>query len=461
MNARGGTVDLVTNPIDDLKANVKGEVITPDDATYDDARRLMMGRFDPRPLAIVRAAHVEDIAYLVGHARESGIDLAVRSGGHSGAGHSGVDGGIVLDLAAFNDFDLDVEARTAWAGAGLTAGEYTAAAHEHGLATGFGDTATVGLGGLTLGGGVGYLSRKFGLTVDDVLAAELVTADGELVRVDAENEPDLFWAIRGGGGNFGVATRFQYRLHEVGQVLGGLLVLPATRDVITSFVDEALAAPDELSTIANIMPAPQLPFLPPEAEGQLVVLAMLVWSGDLDEGERVIAPFRAMVTPLADFVHPMPYPEVYPPEDPDYRPIAAARNLFLDRVDAAAADTILEYLSTGTSMMRVAQLRPLGGAIARVPVGATAYAHRRSPVMVNVAAVFGDVAEAPAYDAWVDEFAGALRQDDQGVYVNFLTDEGDDRVRAAYPGQTWDRLVDVKRRYDPSNVFHLNQNIRP
>lgn len=448
----------MTNPIDEVRANVKGEIITADHPGYDEARRVKSGRIDRRPLAVVRVAGVDDIRYLVDYARESGIELSVLGGGHSGGGHGVVDDGIALDLGGFDDFDLDVEARTVWAGAGLTAGRYTAAAHEHGLATGFGDTGSVGLAGITLGGGVGYLSRNFGLTIDDVLGAELVTADGALLQVDAESHPDLFWALRGGGGNFGVVTRIRFRLHEVGQVLGGMLVLPATRDAITSFVDAALAAPDELSTIANVMPAWPLPMLPEEVHGQLVVMATLVWSGDLSAGEAALAPFRAL-TPLADLIRPMPYPEIYPPEPPDYRPIAAGRNLFLDRMDDAAADTILEYLSASKAMVRVAQLRPLGGAIARVPADATAYAHRSSPVMVNVAAIFDDVADGPFYDAWVDEFAGALRQDDQGAYVNFLI--GDADVRTAYPGDTWDRLVEVKRRYDPTNLFHSNWNVRP
>jgi len=451
----------MTISIPDLTLAVKGEVITLDDAGFDAARAVFYGHVDRRPLAIVRAAQVEDIAHVVSLARETGVELAVRSGGHSIAGHSVSDGGIVLDLADLKGLDVDLDTRTAWAETGLTAGEYSTAVHAHGLATGFGDTASVGVGGITLGGGIGYLCRKHGLTIDSLLAADVVTADGRLVRADAYSHPDLFWAIRGGGGNFGVATRFQFRLHEVDRVLGGLLVLPATRDVITSFVDEALAAPDELTTVANVMPAPPMPYLPDDVHGQLVVLAILVWAGDVGEGERALAPFRALAAPLADLIHPMPYPELYPPEAPDYHPMAA-RTIFVDRVDSHTAATIIEYVRTSTvASMRVAQLRPLGGAMARVAVDATAYAHRRSAIMVSVAGLYDGPDEAAGQDAWVDEFADALRQDDHGAYVNFLGDEGEARVRAAYPGPTWDRLVAIKRRYDPTNVFRLNQNIRP
>ena len=239
-------------------------MIAPEDAGYDKARTVFYGGIDRRPAVIIRVADTDEISRVVSLAHETGLELAIRSGGHSTAGHSVSDGGIVLDLSNLRELQIDIEGRTAWAETGLTAGEYTTAAAVHGLATGFGDTGSVGIGGLTLGGGVGYLVRKYGLTIDSLLAADVVTADGQLLRVDAETHPDLFWAIRGGGGNFGVATRFQFRMHRLDSVVGGLLVLPATPDVIASFIAEAESAPDELSTIANVMPAPPMPFLPQE-----------------------------------------------------------------------------------------------------------------------------------------------------------------------------------------------------
>src|SRR5215216_2444154 len=230
----------------ELSSNVRGLLILPEDAGYDEARTVFYGGIDRRPALIVRAKDATDVSMVVALARERELELAVRSGGHSVAGHSTTEGGILLDLSEMKNLEIDTEGRTAWAETGLTAGEYTAAVGAHGLATGFGDTGSVGIGGVTLGGGVGYLVRKHGLTIDDVLAAEIVTADGELVYVDAESHPDLFWAIRGGGGNFGVVSRFRYRLHEVGTIVGGMLILPATPDVITSLVAEAEAAPEQL-----------------------------------------------------------------------------------------------------------------------------------------------------------------------------------------------------------------------
>jgi FAD/FMN-containing dehydrogenase len=343
----------------------------------------------------------------------------------------------------------------------LTAGEYTAAAAKHGLATGFGDTGSVGIGGITFGGGVGYLVRMYGLTIDDLLAAEIVTADGAILRVDAESHPDLFWAIRGGGGNFGVATRFQFRLHEVDTIVGGMLVLPATPDVIHAFVAEAEAAPDELSTIANVMIAPPMPFLPAEAHGKLIVMAMIAYTGDIATGERVVSRFRALATPLADMVRPMPYTGLYEPDEGDYHPIGATRTLFVDALDLDTAKLIVERLQASTAQMAVAQIRALGGAMAHVPVDATAFAHRDRRIMVNVAALYGQPDEAAVHEAWASEFAAALTQGKPGAYVNFLGDEGEARVREAYPGSTWDRLVAVKSRYDPTNLFRLNQNIPP
>jgi hypothetical protein len=371
------------------------------------------------------------------------------------------DGGVVLDLADMRALDIDAQERTAWAEAGLTAAEYTTAADAHDLATGFGDTGSVGLGGLTLGGGVGYLVRKHGLTIDDLLAAEVVTADGQLRHVNAQSEPDLFWAIRGGGGNFGVATRFQFRLHPVGTIVGGMMMLPATADVIASFIALAEAAPEELSTIANVMTAPPMPFVPAEHHGKVVIFAMMCYAGAVEAGERVMAPFRALVAPIVDMVKPGRYPEMYPPEDPNYHPIATGRTMFIDKVDRGVADTIVEHLNSTDATMRVAQIRVLGGAMARVPVEATAFAHRKSRIMVNVAALYERSDQASVYEPWVNGFVAALKQGDNGAYVNFLVDEGEARIRDAYPGKTWDRLRAIKQRYDPTNLFKICQNIPP
>jgi FAD/FMN-containing dehydrogenase len=447
--------------IREFSSRVRGQVIRSPDDGYDEARTVFYGGFDRHPAAIVRAKDATDVSRVVVLAREMGVELAVKSGGHSLAAHSTTDGGIVLDLSGMKNLEIDIPARTAWAETGLTAGEYTAATGAHGLATGFGDTGSVGIGGITLGGGVGYLVRKHGLTIDDLLSAEVVTADGELLRVDAERHPDLFWAIRGGGGNFGVATRFRYRLHEVDTIVGGMLILPATPEVIASFVAEAEAAPEELSTIANVMVAPPMPFLPAEVHGHLVVMAMLVYAGEIEAGERAVAPLRALAAPIVDMVKPMPYPEIYPPEDDDYHPVGSARTMFLEEIDHSVAETIVEYLQASRAQMAVAQLRVLGGAMARVPAEATAFAHRSSRIMVNVAALYERPDEAPAHEPWLTAFAAALRQGEGGAYVGFLGEEGEGRIREAYPGSTWNRLVKIKGRYDPTNLFRLNQNIRP
>ena len=444
-----------------LREDLTGRVIAPDDDGYDEARAVFYGGIDRRPAVIARVANATDVSRVVSLARETGLELAVRSGGHSSVGHCVSEGGIVLDLSEMKAMDIDVEGRTAWAETGLTAVEYSTAAAVHGLATGFGDTGSVGIGGITLGGGVGFLVRKYGLTIDDLLEAEVVTADGELLRTDAETHPELFWAIRGGGGNFGVATRFRFRLHEVGTIVGGMLLLPATPEIVASFIAEAEAAPEELSTIANVMPAPPMPFVPEEHHGKVVIFALMAYAGASDAGERAFAPFRALAEPIADMIQTMPYPEIYMPDEEDYHPVAAGRTMFVDAVGPGTAGTILDHLETSSASMRVAQLRVLGGAMGRVPVEATAFAHRRSRIMVNVAALYEDPDEEAAHQAWVTGFAGALRQGDTGAYVNFLGDEGEARVRDAYPGPTWDRLRQIKRTYDPGNLFHLNQNIPP
>ena len=449
--------------IPQLRSEFNDRVIAPGDTDYDKARTVFYGGIDKQPAVVIRAKDADDVVRVVNLARESGLELAVRSGGHSIVGHSVSHGGIVLDLSNMKDLQIDPESRTAWAETGLTAGEVTTALAKHGLAVGFGDTGSVGIGGITLGGGVGYLVRKYGLTIDSLLAAEVVTADGQLLHVDSENHPDLFWAIRGGGGNFGVATRFKFRLQEVPSVVGGMLILPATPETIAGFIAESESAPKELSGIGNVMTAPPMPFLPPEAHGKLIIMAVLVYAGEAEAGERALAPFRALATPLADMLKPMSYPEIYPPEEGGdaYHPVAAARTMFVDRIDRDVAQTIVNHLQASTASMAVAQLRVLGGAMARVPVDATAYAHRNSKIMVNLAALYEKPEEKAKHEAWVAEFAEAIKQSDEGAYVNFLGNEGETRIRAAYPGSTWDRLAEVKARYDPTNLFRLNQNIAP
>jgi FAD/FMN-containing dehydrogenase len=447
--------------IPQLRSVLSGNVIAPEDATYDEARTVFYGGIDRRPALIARAKSAADVSRVVSLARESGLELAVRSGGHSPAGHSTTDGGIVLDLSEMKGLEIDAARRTAWAETGLTAGDYTTAAGAHGLATGFGDSGSVGIGGITLAGGIGYLVRKHGLTIDSLLAAEIVTADGKLLCADAETHPDLFWAIRGGGGNFGVATRFQFRLHEVDAILGGLLVLPAAPDTIASFVAEAEAAAEELSTIASVMVAPPMPFLPTEAHGQSVILATMVYAGEVEAGEAAIAPFRAIAEPLADMVRPMRYPDIYTADDAGH-PVGSTRTLFVDAIDRSVAQTMLEHLRASTARMAAAEIRVLGGAMARVSTDATAFAHRQARILVNLAARYERPDDAAAHEPWITDFAAALRQaGGGGAYVGFLGHDGQARIREAYPGATWERLVAIKKRYDPTNLFRLNNNVTP
>jgi FAD/FMN-containing dehydrogenase len=449
------------DPTTTLRDRLSGEVIGPSDTGYDDARAVFVGNIDRRPAVIARPVDAGEVATVVSLAHDTGSELAVRSGGHSGPGFGVSDGGIVIDLTAMKAMDIDVHGRTAWAETGLTAGEYTTAAGAHGLATGFGDTGSVGIGGITLGGGIGFLARKYGMTIDDLLAADVVTADGEMLRVDDETHPDLFWAIRGGGGNFGVATRFRFRMHELPSIVGGILMLPATPEVISAFVAEADAAPGELTTIANVMKAPPMPFIPEEHHGALAIFALITYAGDTEAGERAVAPLRALAEPLADMIRPMTYPEMYMPEEEGYRPIAVGKTRFTDQLDEGSIATILDRVESSTAMMAVAQIRALGGAMARVPDDATAFAHRRSRLMVTVANVFERLEDTPTHQAWVDELAGALGLNGKAAYVNFLGEEGEDGVHEAYPAPTWDRLRSVKRRYDPGNLFRLNQNVPP
>ncbi|MBU2665050.1 FAD-binding oxidoreductase [Actinoplanes bogorensis] len=436
------------------------EVIRPGDDNYDRARRVFLGRVDRHPSMIVRAVDAADVSAVIRYARDAHVPLAVRSGGHGW--HGVQNDAIVLDLSLMRSVTIDPTTHTAWAEPGVTAAQYVAAAGEHGLTTGFGDTGSVGLGGLTVGGGVGYLVRKHGLTIDALLAAEVVTADGELVRADESTHPDLFWAIRGGGGNFGVVTRLKFRLHPVSTVLGGLLVLPATSHVLADYLAVSDAAPEELSSILNVMTAPPLPFLPERWHGRPVAMANIVHAGDPEAGERAVAPLRALAEPIADLVRPMAYGEMFAgEEETGIHPLSVGRTWFADELSEPDLAVALRHLESATAEPAVLQLRVLGGAMARVPSGATAMAHRERRLMIAAAAVFADPAELGEQTAWLHGLLTDLKHTQHGAYVNFTHEDAQDRLHEIYPRPTYARLASIKRRYDPGNMFRFNANIRP
>jgi FAD/FMN-containing dehydrogenase len=450
-------------PLDALRARLTGQLLTAASAGYDDARRIQSITVDRHPLAIVRAASTRDVAAAVDFARERGLPLAVRSGGHSVAHHSVIDGAIVVDLSRMKRVIVDPETRTARVQGGATSGDIAGPAHEHDLALSTGDTASVGIGGLTTGGGIGFMVRKYGLAIDNLIAAEVVTAGGEIIVADEVSHADLFWAIRGGGGNVGIVTEFTFRLAPVGQILGGLLALPATPEVIRGYLDASIVAPDDLTTIANLMPAPPLPFVPQEAVGKPVLAMFVTWSGEIEAGQRALAPFRALAEPVADMVGPMPYPAMYALTEQQAGPHGAAvRMMFADALSDDAIDAALDAVATADSPFSVVQLRGLGGAMARVSSDATAFAHRERRFFVAILRAWFDPAEdATPHQAWAEALWTSIRHEGNGVYVNFLGEVGGDRVREAYPGGTYERLAEVKRRYDPENLFRHNQNIPP
>jgi FAD/FMN-containing dehydrogenase len=442
-----------------LAGKLQGRLVQPGDAGYDAWREVVPANYDPRPAALVRVAGPSDIAAVLRFAHTHGLEVAVRSGGHSG--HSAIKAGVTIDLRDLNGLEIDVESHTAWAGTGLTAGEVTHALEKHGLVIGFGDTASVGIGGITAGGGIGYLVRKHGLTIDSVLAAEVVTSSGDVLIADRTRHADLFWALRGGGGNFGVVTRWQYRLHQLPDFTGGPLVLPATPDVVSRFVALAQDAPEELSAIARVMPAPPLPFLPPAIHGQTVLFATMAFAGPDAEARTALAPFRAIATPLADLVAPMPYSSIYMPEEHEQKPAFSVRSRLLDQLGESEATRIIARIGCSTAPMRLGEIRVLGGAMARVPVSHTAFAHRNSRIMISFIAVYADPAEQSIHDRWAEGSIADLPHEVDRVYVNFLLNDPAERIHAAYPHDTLQRLRHIKRRYDPHNVLRRNRNILP
>jgi FAD/FMN-containing dehydrogenase len=454
------TQERTSTPLRDLRRAIRGTVITAGGAGYDEARAVHITGYDRRPLAVVRPADAADVARVIDLVREHDLELSIRSGGHSVVAHGTTDGGIMLDMSSLDALDIDVAGRTAWAGGGVTAGAYTRAAGAHGLATPFGDSPTVGIGGLTLGGGIGLLHRRHGMTIDNLLAADVVTADGNVLRADEHQHADLFWAIRGGGGNFGVVTRFRFRLVEVSDVVGGMLILPATPQSVAAFMDAAASAPEALSGVIGVMVAPPMPFLPDAAHGRPIIMAIMTYDGPADEAERAFAPLRAAARPLADMIRPLKYPGMFEGPEGPHPAAMAIRPFFMDGFGSADAETVLTALETATAPMSVVQLRVLGGAVSRVPADATAYAHRDRAILGVTAAICMSREQAGEHRAWTVETAGRLQQGEPASYVNFLGDEPD-QVRTAYPGATWDRLRAVKAEYDPTNVFRLNQNVPP
>jgi hypothetical protein len=456
--APGGAPDL-----ESLRNRVSGEVCTLGDAGYDGARKVANLLYDRQPGIVVRAATSADVVEAVRFARRHDMPLTVKSGGHSLAGHSNIEGALLIDLAHLKGVFIDAEKRVARVQSGATSGDLAGPAHAYGLALSTGDAASVGLGGLTLGGGIGFMVRKYGLAIDNLLSAEIVTSDGRLIRASGTQHSDLFWALRGGGGNFGIVTEFEFRLAPVGQVYGGVLVLPATKDVVRGYLDYAAAAPDELTTIAHVMHAPPAPFIPEERVGDVVLVIYVTHTGRPEEGERDVAPLRGLADPIADLVAPIPYPAMYqftrPLEEPHF---ALVRSMFADAIPDSAVESIIAAVSGSPGPLNVVELRALGGAMGRVAPGETAFAHRDATFLVAVLGLWEDPAEDPAlHRGWTEGTWEQLKHLRRGVYVNFVSNEGDDRIREAYPGATYERLAEVKRRYDPGNVCRFNQNVRP
>jgi FAD/FMN-containing dehydrogenase len=446
-----------------LAKRLRGDVVRPPDGGYDQAREVWNAAVDRRPALIVRPHEVADVIEALGFARSADMPVAVRGGGHSPAGYGVVEGGLVVDLSRMKGLDVDPKRRVARADAGLTWGEYNARTGEHGLATPGSDVAAVGIAGSTLAGGMGWLMRKHGMTIDNLLEVEVVTADGRLLRASGSEHPDLFWALRGGGGNFGIATGFCYRLHPAITVIGGTIVHPASRAELRAYADAAAAAPDELTTISIVAKAPPLPFIPTEAHGTPVHLIIPCYSGDPDAADRALSPLRSLAdrTPIADTTGPRPYPALYTQtEMAAARHSRAIRNAYLRTLTDEMVEIILDSVHRATSPYSLVALRELGGSMARVPVDATAFAHRDKAFYVAADNAW-DGPDSERHVAWTERFWHALAPHAAGAYTGFLGDEGDTRVRSAYSPESYTRLAAIKRAYDPGNLFRSTPNIPP
>lgn len=457
---------LAATTIDELKRHIGGQVILPHDSAYEAARRIWNAMIDKHPALIVRCASTSDVLRSVNFARDNGLPLAVRGGGHNIAGNAMCDDGLVIDLSQMKTAKVDPGSRRVTIEGGATLADLDAATQAHGLATPVGINSTTGVAGLTLGGGFGWLSRKYGMTIDNLESAEVVTAAGEVVHASATEHPDLFWAIRGGSGNFGVVTHFEYRLHDVGpEIMSGLIVYPLSeaKQVLQHYREFMAKAPDELSVWAVLRKAPPLPFLPEEVHGKEMIALAVFYAGDPNQAEPLIAPLHKFGTTLGAHIGVQPYIAWQQAFDPLLAP--GARNYWkshnFSMLNDKLFDAVIEYIEKLPSSQCEIFFGAIGGATSRPTPDSAAYAHRDAKFVMNVHGRWDDPADDERCIQWARDFFNASAPfASGGVYVNFLTADEGDRVRDAY-GPNYDRLAKVKRKYDPTNLFRVNQNIRP
>ena len=457
---------LAEDLISSFKAQIRGEVVLPADPSYDEIRQIWNAMIDRRPGMIVRCAGVADVIQAVSLARQNKLLLAVRSGGHNIAGNAICDDGLVIDLSQMKSVRINPGKRRAYVEPGASLGDFDHEAQAFGLVTPLGINSTTGVAGLTLGGGFGWLSRKYGLTADNLVAADMVTADGVLVHVSATENPDLFWGLRGGGGNFGIVTLFEFELHPVGpEILAGLIVFPAKQapDVLNSYRRYVATIPDEMNIWVVMRKAPPLPFLPEEVHGQDVIVLAIFYAGDEAQGQKLIDPLRSFGTPHGEHVGVMPYTAWQQAFDPLLTP--GVRNYWKSHNFSTLGDealaTIIDYAGQLPSDQSEIFIGLLGGETSRIAADANAYAQRDAQFVLNVHTRWEAVADDQRCIAWARKFFDASAPyATGGVYINFMTEEEGDRVTAAY-GAGYQRLVQLKEKHDPKNLFRLNQNIKP
>ena len=456
----------MTKPtVDDLRELVRAPVVTADDPGYDTARAVWNAMFDRRPLAIVRAEQVADVVAAVNFARDAGLELSVRGGGHSAPGFGTNDGGLVVDLSLMRHVHVDPQARTARSGGGATWGDFNYATHAYGLATTGGIVSTTGVAGLTLGGGIGYLTRGHGLSIDNLLSADVVTGDGQIRRASKDDNADLFWALRGGGGNFGVATSLEFALHPVSDVYVGLFFyeLDHTADLLRFFRDFIPNAPEAYGAFPAFQVAPPLPFVPEHRHGDTFCVAVVHWSGPLEQGEKAMEPFRDIAPRVGEMVAPMPYPWLNSAFDALFPKGMRSywKGNYVTELTDAAIEQHLVHGPQVPSPSATMHLYPINGAAARVAAEDTAFAFRDATFATVIVSAWDD----PAHDAerirWVRDYYNATApHSETGGYVNFMAEDDQGRTQDSYR-DNYKRLTDVKRVYDPDNLFHHNQNIRP